>query len=550
MRQRVLIIGLDGFTWRTGKYLIDENIMPHLGQLTRRGSHGELMSVLPFETCPAWTSFQTGCRPGKTGVFAFHTYDRRSGAMRINSAAECHVPTLWEIADAAGKTAISINMPVSHPAPKIERGAIVPGLLCFELSSNTVHPPEVFEKFVAPVKGYRIVNMDEAQTLEDFVDWQIEVESRRGILARNMMQAYDWDLCCVQMQSTDHFQHGHWWTMDRQAHGFEEQAHQDVLRFYRAVDDSIGMILEGIDDQTTVFVVSDHGFCPIRCYFCINTWLTRHGFLTVIPQEPEDAPHSASVKGMVKLKDKLKETLWPVKKAAQAYGAVKDAIWQAIPKKTEPLFCEKDLGHLRTKIDYEASQAFSLGAMAGMIYLIGPESQRQELAGEISGRLMAEYGPDSENDIIKSVRPGGEHYGDDPDITARPDLVVELAPGVVTVLDPYRPNDLVEKYFTCAYYREKQHGTHEPEGALVMAGPGVKQGGQIDGELIDIMPTALALLGVAVPDHLDGKVLTDAFDVAPQWQTQSMSLGRKSSHAHSDQEQAQVEKHLSDLGYL
>ena len=61
-KKRVLIIGLDGFTWHLAKPLIENGTMPFLGRMVEKGSHGELHSVMPYETSPAWISFQTGRR--------------------------------------------------------------------------------------------------------------------------------------------------------------------------------------------------------------------------------------------------------------------------------------------------------------------------------------------------------------------------------------------------------------------------------------------------------------------------------------------------------
>ncbi|HPO70516.1 MAG TPA: alkaline phosphatase family protein, partial [Anaerohalosphaeraceae bacterium] len=67
-QKRVLIIGLDGFCWGLGEKFLKENWMPALGSFTTGGSFGTLQSVLPYETSPAWVSFQTGCFPPKTGI--------------------------------------------------------------------------------------------------------------------------------------------------------------------------------------------------------------------------------------------------------------------------------------------------------------------------------------------------------------------------------------------------------------------------------------------------------------------------------------------------
>ncbi|MHC5182891.1 MAG: alkaline phosphatase family protein [Planctomycetota bacterium] len=110
-KRKVLIIGLDGFSWRIGRKLIREGHMPALSKLVKSGSHGTLKSVIPYETSPAWTSFQTGCHPNKTGVFAFHGYSKKTRQIRLNSFREIRVPTIWELLNDAGKRSLASICP-------------------------------------------------------------------------------------------------------------------------------------------------------------------------------------------------------------------------------------------------------------------------------------------------------------------------------------------------------------------------------------------------------------------------------------------------------
>ena len=55
-------------------------------------------------------------------------------------------------------------------------------------------------------------------------------------------------------------------------------------------------------------------------------------------------------------------------------------------------------------------------------------------------------------------------------------------------------------------------GTHRLEGIIVGRAPALKSGAQIENaHLIDLAPTILHLLGVSVPEDMDGAVLTSAF---------------------------------------
>jgi predicted AlkP superfamily phosphohydrolase/phosphomutase len=100
-------------------------------------------------------------------------------------------------------------------------------------------------------------------------------------------------------------------------------------------------------------------------------------------------------------------------------------------------------------------------------------------------------------------------------------------------------------------------GTHRLEGILVASGPALQKGAEIENaQLIDFAPTLLHLLGLAVPDDMDGRVLTDAF--RPEFlAAHPVKAGAASgisesdrSSGYTDEESAKVEERLQALGYL
>ncbi len=54
-----------------------------------------------------------------------------------------------------------------------------------------------------------------------------------------------------------------------------------VEELYLEVDRIVGRILESIDDQTALIIVSDHGFASFRRGVNLNTWLWREGYLAL-----------------------------------------------------------------------------------------------------------------------------------------------------------------------------------------------------------------------------------------------------------------------------
>ncbi len=61
--------------------------------------------------------------------------------------------------------------------------------------------------------------------------------------------------------------------------------------FYEQIDQVLGEVLPKLDEQTTLLVLSDHGFAPYRRSFNLNTWLWNNGYIT----RKESASGDASI---------------------------------------------------------------------------------------------------------------------------------------------------------------------------------------------------------------------------------------------------------------
>ena len=66
---KLLLIGLDGGTWKLLKNWIDDGSLPNLARLYNEGSRGTLLSTIPSSTCPALPALFTGKNPGNIGIF-------------------------------------------------------------------------------------------------------------------------------------------------------------------------------------------------------------------------------------------------------------------------------------------------------------------------------------------------------------------------------------------------------------------------------------------------------------------------------------------------
>jgi len=50
--------------------------------------------------------------------------------------------------------------------------------------------------------------------------------------------------------------------------------------FYEQIDQVLGEVMPEVDQNTTLLVLSDHGFAPYRHSFNLNTWLLNNGYIT------------------------------------------------------------------------------------------------------------------------------------------------------------------------------------------------------------------------------------------------------------------------------
>ncbi|MFQ6119651.1 MAG: alkaline phosphatase family protein, partial [Methanosarcinales archaeon] len=71
MRDKTLVIGLDGATFDIIDPLIEEGRLKNIKHLIERGVRGNLKSTIPPLSPVAWTSFSTGKNAGKHGIFSF-----------------------------------------------------------------------------------------------------------------------------------------------------------------------------------------------------------------------------------------------------------------------------------------------------------------------------------------------------------------------------------------------------------------------------------------------------------------------------------------------
>jgi hypothetical protein len=127
------------------------------------------------------------------------------------------------------------------------------------------------------------------------------------------------------------------------------------------------------------------------------------------------------------------------------------------------------------------------------------------------------------------------------------------------------PLPLAEKYMPVCFFgfaskepvyeNTTLYGNHRMEGILLAQGSGIRTGSVAGASLMDVAPTALYLLGLPVPDDMDGKVLESMIDPEELAQRPVETLHVEDSSDQtqdglSSDEQDEIRAKLMGLGYL
>jgi len=83
--------------------------------------------------------------------------------------------------------------------------------------------------------------------------------------------------------SVDQGSHMMWRYQDPDHPAYEQDPvlSKAIETLYRQIDEALGRTMASIDDETTLIVMSDHGFCPFYRGVNLNTWLLENGYVTL-----------------------------------------------------------------------------------------------------------------------------------------------------------------------------------------------------------------------------------------------------------------------------
>jgi predicted AlkP superfamily phosphohydrolase/phosphomutase len=541
--KRVYVVGFDGASWRFLEPLIQRGEAPNFERLMTQGTHGELVSTIPFQSAAAWVTFMTGKNSGRHGVYMFQDYDALSYSYvgRTANSRYFSGQTIFDVVGHLQGTVAAIRVPMTFPAWPVN-GIMVSGFPTPGDTDESFHPATLRSRVGSAGQtdepDFRLLT-----TEQQVASLDAQMERMSSLLAQVMDEKFD--LFMVVHRVPDPVHHFFIKFVDQRTPVYEPNQAQrwgDVVnRFYRKMDAALGETLDRLSPDDTIFVISDHGgaITPPR-QLNVNVWLASQGLLA--PQEQRISP---------------KQRLYALNQRILP-SRLRSMLRRRAPKTVR--------GGLQTmwrdlqRIDFARTQAYHFPMkcppLAGIVINVRgrqpqgtvPPDEYEAIREHIMRGLRQITDPKTGDQVVREVYKRDDLFEGE---------FVERAPDIIVWChDMYKEGPLAQGPLVGQVpFDELQQvpGSHDEKGIFLAMGPDIAAGVNLDdARLIDLPPTILHAMELPVPSDMDGRVLSGIFtDARREVESVDLELDRSTQESYlTDDEEQQIKDKLKGWGYL
>jgi predicted AlkP superfamily phosphohydrolase/phosphomutase len=532
------VIGLDSATFDVVDPMLAAGELPNLARLCDTGARGVLRSTTHPLTPHAWATIVTGVNVGRHGIWDFTERDESGYQLRVVNGSFRRAPAVWDRLRLSGRRSGVVNVPFTWPAPDVN-GFAISGFDAASREKGLTNPESLREELRSRFGSLELDNKFPVTDGKLDLDLVRRAASQKVQIVTWLAERFDPELLFVVFMAADHIHHICW--TDWEAKGLESP----VAEVYRVLDEAVGSLVE-LAGGGNVMVVSDHGAGPLHGVVNLNAWLAAEGLLAY---ESGGGVAGRKLLGeALGLRRHLPERLRYVAK-------------QRLPGLRERTI---ERGNY-TVLDWSRTKAFAYGTFGNIVLnvrgreahgIVEPGDEYERVRDLVAGRLLELRGAGGEPIVAHVHRREDLFHG--PEIGKVPDLLVEfdhyawLGKGNLTS----RSDSLWDRIVIEGGGDHAYVGSHRHEGIVVLSGPDVARGAPVGGELVDVAPTLLYLLGEAIPADLEGRVLVEALepellDARPPEYDDAAPAEFEPERAELEEEgAAEVERRLRGLGYL
>lgn len=277
MAEKTVIIGIDGVPYHLIYGLAKGGEMPNVGSLIQRGYFSKMRSAIPEVSNVNWSSIVTGTNPGEHGVFGFTELIRGTYTISFPDRRALKISPFWKDDE---RRYVILNVPAMYPAEEI-KGVMVSGFVSPELD-RAVEPKKALE-YLKKIDYKVDVDSEKAhKSYRLFFDNLFDTLEKREKAIMHFWKE-KWDVFMFVFTGSDRLEHFLIDAFQDEGHEY----HQKFLDYFRGVDRIIGHVLNEMDDDDRLIMMSDHGMEEIKENVNVNKVLEDNGFL-VLGDKPEE----------------------------------------------------------------------------------------------------------------------------------------------------------------------------------------------------------------------------------------------------------------------
>ena len=276
----MLLIGWDAADWEMIDPLLQSGHMPALARLIGSGVRGNLATIQPVLSPMLWTSIATGKRADKHGICGFtEPLPDGTGIGTVRSTSR-KCKAIWNILTQNGLKSNIVGWFATNPTEPINGVMVTDQFLVSseDKLAGKVHPPGLAKSLAAlrQIPGSLFADDVEA-FIPRLAELDLQADERPLKLARRLakvatvqaiatalIQSEPWSLMAVYYDGIDQFGHEFMSYHPPRMKDISErdfELYQHVMTgCYRFHDMMLHTLLQYIDEQTTVILVSDHGY--------------------------------------------------------------------------------------------------------------------------------------------------------------------------------------------------------------------------------------------------------------------------------------------------
>ncbi|WP_336067854.1 alkaline phosphatase family protein [Mesoflavibacter sp. CH_XMU1404-2] len=285
-KNKVLLIGWDAADWKIIGPLMAKGQMPALKKIIDNGVYGNMSTMNPPYSPMLWTTVATGKTPDKHGILGFLEVMPDLKGVRPVTVNSRKSRALWNIFHNQGLKSNLVGWWPSFPAEPIDgvvvsdkfqkvskdpkmknpilKGTIHPESLVKEIKDLRLFPYELTEAHILPfIPNAGQIDQEKDKSLETFAKIMAENVSVHNA-ATNVMRTTEWDFMAIYYDLVDHFCHAfmkfHPPKLKQIPNHLFELYKDCVNSAYRFQDMMLERTMELVDEDTTVIIMSDHGY--------------------------------------------------------------------------------------------------------------------------------------------------------------------------------------------------------------------------------------------------------------------------------------------------